>query len=195
MITLETERLTLRPFTVDDFNAVHAYASVPENVRFMPWGPNDEKATKEFLLACEEAWKADPVVKYELAIVQKSTGQVIGGCGIYLNEERNTAMLGWTLHRDYWKQGLMPEAARALLRFGFEDLNLHRIIAHCNTENYGSYRVMEKAGMRREGQFLKSNFGRVGDEKKWHDVYQYAMLDEEWTRRALAGEERMICPR
>lgn len=183
MFTLETDRLILRPFTQGDFDAVHAYASAPENVKYMVWGPNSEEDTRNFLIRCEEKWQADPITEYELAVVSKMESKVIGGCGIYLNDARSEAMLGWILHRDYWRQGLMPEAAAALLKYGFETLKLHRIYATCNTDNYGSHRVMEKLGMRREAHFVKSRFGRVCDEKKWYDIYHYAMLDEEWKRR------------
>jgi RimJ/RimL family protein N-acetyltransferase len=178
--TIETARLILRPFKKDDFEAVHSYASVPENVKYMVWGPNDEEATRKFLSGCEEKWRTQPIYEYDFAIVSKSDIKVIGGCGIYLNKERTEAMLGWILHRDYWKQGLMVEAASELLRFGFEELKLHRIYSTCSTENYGSYRVMEKLGVRREAHFLKNRFGRLNNEKKWYDEYHYAMLEDDW---------------
>ena len=185
MLKLETERLLLRPFTTDDFEAGHSYGSDPENVKYMVWGPNDENATRAFLNSCEEKWKADPIKEYEFAIVLKSTGKVIGGCGIYLNNERNTAMLGWILNKGYWKQGYMPEAAAKLLEYCFNELKLHRVYSTCNTENYGSFRVMEKIGMRREAHFIKNNFGRVWDKEIWYDEYHYAILEEEWEKRYL----------
>jgi len=178
-IILETKRLIIRPLNQNDFEAVHSYASVPENVKYMIFGPNDEKATRDFLAQAEEKWKANPITEYEFAIVLKDTGAVIGGCGIYLRA-KSEAMLGWILHRDYWKQGYGTEFAKTLLKFGFEELKLHRIYATCNTENYGSYRVMEKCGMRREAHFIKNRFGRVDDKEVWYDEYHYAMLDEEW---------------
>jgi ribosomal-protein-alanine N-acetyltransferase len=182
MIILETRRMLLRPFSSGDFDAVHSYASSPENVKYMIWGPNNEQATKIFLAECEKKWAEEPVSEYEFAIVLKETGNVIGGCGIYLNKERYEAMLGWILHRDYWKRGLMPEAASALLGFGFGKLGLHRIYAICNAENYGSYRVMEKIGMRREAHFIKNRYGRAGEAEKWYDEYHYAILSEEWRK-------------
>jgi RimJ/RimL family protein N-acetyltransferase len=180
---LDTERLTLRPFCGGDFEDVHAYASVPENVYFMCWGPNSEEDTRKFLVRCEQKWAAETVEQYDFAVVLKSTGKVIGGCEIFMNKECNTAELGWILNRDYWRQGYTPEAAAALLRFCFEELKLHRVYATCNTENYGSYRVMEKIGMRREGHFIKGRFGRVGEKRAWYDQYLYAILDEEWRGR------------
>lgn len=179
-ITIETKRLLLRPFNKDDFEANHSYASVPENVKYMIWGPNDEKATRDFLAKAEENWKETPITQFDFAIVLKDNGAVIGGGGIYLNKDRNEGMLGWILHRDYWKQGICTEFAKALLKFGFEDLKLHRIYATCNTKNYGSYHVMEKCCMRREAHFIKNRFGRVDNQEVWYDEYHYAILDEEW---------------
>ena len=117
---LTTERLILRPFSLKDFDAVHAYASEIDNVRYMIWGPNEKKDTEAFIEDC--LCKADetPRLNYDFAVTLKDTGQPIGGCGIYLNKEQTEGMLGWILHRDYWKQGYTPEAAIALLYFGFE---------------------------------------------------------------------------
>ncbi len=183
MLKLETERLTLRPPCIEDFEGVHAYASVPENVRFMVWGPNAEEDTRKFLNESIEKWKAEPIVEYEFIITLKD-GRIIGGCGIYLNKERNTAMLGWILHRDFWHHGYMTEAANAMMKYGFETLGLHRIYATCNADNTASFHVMERLGMRREAHFIKNRFGRVDNEKVWHDELLYAMLDEEWKAKS-----------
>ena len=88
--------------------------------------------------------------------------------------------MGWILHMNYWKRGYMPEAVRALLKYGFEELSLHRMCASCNADNYGTYRVMEKCGMRKEAAFLKSRRGRPGIDKEWFDEFLYAMLADEW---------------
>lgn len=180
---LTAEKIILREFTEADFEAVHAYAAVPENVRYMVWGPNDEAATKAFISSCIERAGKTPRTQYDFAIVLKETQKVIGGCGIYLKNELLEAEIGWILHRDYWKQGLMPQAGLLLLGFGFEQLGLHRIYATCNAENYGSYRVMEKCGMRKEAHFLQNRHGYAGDKEKWYDEYHYAMLEEEWKSR------------
>ena len=183
MLKLETERLTLRPPCIEDFEHVHAYASVPENVRFMVWGPNTEEDTRNYLNECIEKWNAEPIMEYEFVITLKSD-KVIGGCGIFLNKERNTAMLGWILHRDFWHHGYMTEAANTIMKYGFETLGLHRIYATCNAENTASFHVMERLGMRREAHFLKNRFSRVDNEKVWHDEFHYAMLDEEWKAKS-----------
>lgn len=192
MRELTTDRLILRGFRETDFSAVHAYASEPDNVRYMIWGPNEEADTRAFLEDCLAWEEKTPRLHYDFAITLRDGGRLIGGCGLYLNEAQNEAALGWILYRDFWKQGYMPEACKALLRFGFEKVKLHRIYATCHAENYGSYRVMEKCGLRREAHFVKNRHGRVGAEKRWYDELHYAMLDEEWFAGAAAPptEER-----
>ena len=177
---LITERLILRDLNQEDFEAVHAYTSDPENVRYMTWGPYDEAGTRAFLDKIIARQGDTPRTSYVFAITLKESGRLIGHCGIYLTDEGHQAVLGWILHRDYWNRGYMTESVKALLKFGFEGLRLHRICAYCNTENGATSHVMEKCGMRREGAFLKSKRGRPGMDKEWNDEYLYAILAEEW---------------
>lgn len=176
MKTLETPRLKLRPFTENDFEAVHAYASKLENLKYMPFGPNSEEDTRNFLGRTIAHYAAQPLLNYGYAVTLKTTGKLIGGCEITQDAEGLQGSLGWLLHRDYWKQGYGTELARELIRFGFEELKLHRISATCDSENYGSYRVMENNGMRREGYFIKKRSSRG----EWRDEFLYAILDEDW---------------
>ncbi len=178
-LTLDTPRLTLRPACIGDFGAVHAYAGSPENTKYMAWGTNDEKATREYLVSCERAWSCEKITDYEFVMVQKETGKVIGGCGLSLEDDGRQANLGWILHRDHWKQGYTPEAAQAMVDYAFGVLGVHRVYATCDGENYGSYRVMEKVGMRREAEFRKARLCHG----EWHDEYKYGMLQEEWEKR------------
>ena len=179
MKTLETEHLILRPFEENDFEAVHAYASIAENIQYMVWGPNEESHTKAFVLQAIAKSKENPCNNYQYAAVLKSSGKLIGGCNLAMLGEKD-AEIGWILHRDYWKQGFGTEMGKCILKFGFIDLGLHRIIAHCDTENYGSYRVMERIGMRREGCFLEGRPANKFSDKKYGDEYSYAILRDEW---------------
>lgn len=174
---LESKRLILRPLKDDDFEAVHNWASIPENVRYMDWGPNSEEDTKDFIKSTKPG--------YDFAVTLKINDKVIGSCGIYPTQ-RETAEVGWILHRDYWKQGFGTELARALVSYGFTDLKLHRITSTCDTANYGSYRVMENAGLRREAKELLARWNRV--DEKWADQYKYAILAEEY--QALADNNK-----
>jgi len=168
--TLETERLILRPLTIGDFDAVHSWASNPENTRYMAWGPNTEDDTRAFLESAKPG--------FDFAVVLRESGAVIGSCGIYSDSANDSGLLGWILHKDYHKLGYGTELGGALIKHGFEDLKLRRIFAPCAAVNYGSYRVMERNGMRREALQRKAFWARV--DKEWIDQLQYAILAEDY---------------
>ena len=178
--SLETERLVLRKFNEDDFAAVHGYASCIENVLFMGWGPNSEEDTREFIQMAITSADKQPCEKNYFAVVLKGSGQLIGGCDISI--EGTCGHIGWIIHRDYWRQGYCTELATELLRFGFKELNVRRIITSCDAENVGSYRVMEKIGMRREGLFIEAAPAHKQSKKMYGDELFYAMLKGEWER-------------
>ncbi|MCL2060061.1 MAG: GNAT family N-acetyltransferase [Oscillospiraceae bacterium] len=175
---LETERLLLRQFNENDFDAVHGYAGSEENIIYMPWGPNSEEQTHDFINRAIAHAAETPCKNYQYAAVMKSDGKLIGACDLSLSGDG--AEIGWILHRDNWKQGLGAEMGKAMLDFGFGELKLHRITAHCDAENYGSYRVMEKIGMRREGLFIECRPVHKLSDKKYGDELCYAMLIDEW---------------
>ncbi|MCL2322785.1 MAG: GNAT family N-acetyltransferase [Oscillospiraceae bacterium] len=178
MKILETERLILREFTKNDFTAVHNYASCMENVIYTIWGPNTKEQTKDFIDFAISKANENPCTDYQYAVDLKNTGNTIGACNLTLSFDE--AEIGWILHQDHWKKGYGPEIGKALLKFGFEELNLHRITAHCDVENYGSYRVMEKIGMRREGIFIEGRVANKISDKKYGDELSYAILKDEW---------------
>ena len=169
-MTLETQRLLLRPLNSEDFAAVHSWAGNPENTRYMAWGPNTEEQTKAFLERAEPG--------RDFAVVLKGSNNLIGSCGIYPEETGYRAELGWILHKDYWKRGYGTELGHELVRYGFEDLKLGRIQAPCAAANYGSYRVMQRIGMRREALHRKAFWARV--DKAWIDEAWYAILAEDY---------------
>lgn len=187
MIRLETERIILRPFDTGDYYAVHSYASVLENVKYMDFGPNTEEETANFLRQCEENWARNPILSYDFAIVLKPVGRVIGGCGLFLDRSRVEGTLGWIIHRNYWGNGYTPEAAAEVMRFGFTRLRLHRIYATCMADNYGSWRVMEKLGMRREARHIERRLMRGAYAANWIDEFHYAILEDEWYRMRKTG--------
>ena len=81
-IILTTERLVLRDYVEGDWRAVHQYAADPEVVRFMDWGPNTEQQTRDFIARTIGQHQANPRRGYELAVVLKDGGRLIGGCGL-----------------------------------------------------------------------------------------------------------------
>jgi RimJ/RimL family protein N-acetyltransferase len=156
---------------------VHEYASDPQVVRFMSWGPNTEEETREFIQKSIDYQKEIPRVNYSLAVVLRDGNRLIGSCGIYeSNIQNREGWIGYCLNRQFWGQGYATEAARALLEFGFTHLNLHRIFALCDTANTASAHVMEKIGMQYEGRFRENLQCRGA----WRDSLLYAILDREW---------------
>ena len=181
MKSLETRRMILRKFTQDDFDAVHSYASAPENIVYMVWGPNTPEQTRAFIHMAISKAEESPCMDYQYAAVLKGTGRLIGACSLDLSGD--DAEIGWILHRDFWKQGYGPEMGKAMLELGFDGLQLHRIIARCDAENYGSYRVMDKIGMRREGLFLERRPASKLSDKQYGDELTYSILKAEWDIR------------
>lgn len=178
-MTLTTDRLILREFRDADWVAVHEYASDPEVVRYMPWGPNTEEDTRAFVGRAIVSQADDPRTGYEFAITLRG-GRLVGGCGIHaMNATNRSAFMGYCLSRDVWGQGFATEAAGALMAFGFEALGLHRIAATCDVDNAASAKVLEKAGMRREAHFREDTLLRG----RWRDSYLYAVLEDEWKGR------------
>jgi RimJ/RimL family protein N-acetyltransferase len=174
---VETERLMLREFRADDEQDIHAYASDPEVVRLLIWGPNTLDATKTFLAGALKEQEQWPRATVSLAVELKGGRRVIGSIGLRVKDEKNCAAdIGYVLNRAYWGQGYMVEAGRAVLDAAFRRLGLHRVWATCDPRNRASYRVMEKLGMRREAHFRKD----VMEKGEWRDSYLYAILAEEW---------------
>ncbi len=176
MTTLETERLILREFEESDLQAIQEYASAPEVVRYMGWGPNTEKDTREFLQRAFDQRQKQPRSDYGLAVVLKAENRLIGSGGIYINPDHKEAELGYCFNRRFWGQGYATEAAKAFTAFGFEKLGLHRVYATCDPANVASVRVMQKIGMQREGHLREHRWIR----EKWRDSYLYAILEQEW---------------
>ena len=169
-----SDRLLLREFSDEDFQAVHAYASDPDIVRFMTWGPNSEAETREFLKCAKTHAEANPRLQFGLAVVRHASGDLIGSIGLHV--DGSNAMLGFCYARSAWGQGYATEAAQILLDFGFGSLGLHRIWADCDSENAVSVRVLQKLGMRQEGH-LRGDCKIRGE---WRDTLIFAILDNEW---------------
>lgn len=168
---IETARLRIRPFTLDDWPAVHAYTSDPVVMLYMDEGVMDAQQTRQFV--SENA--GTDARRY--AVILKSEDCLIGHMPFLDWYGQRTYEIGWVLHPRYHRQGYTTEAAAALLRYGFETLGLHRVIATCQPENTPSWRVMEKLGMRREAHFRRCLYR---DDETWWDEYFYALLEDEW---------------
>ncbi len=181
---INTARLTLRPFAKEDAEDLYQYLSDPETVRFEPYEPFTRKqAQKE-----AEAREKNPAF---IAVCLKDTGKLIGN--LYLGKTRDRQYeLGYVFNRAYWHLGYATEAAEALLRYAFTEMNTHRVCAGCDPRNRASEALMKRLGMRREALFRKSVSFRTDPatgEPVWQDSLAYAILEEEW-RKADALRDR-----
>ena len=143
---LRTERLVLRPLCAQDLDTCNEYAMDAETCRYMYFLPNQiSDQTLAFLRNCEANWLQDPVTSLEFAVTLD--GRHIGAVSV-CKEEYGMEM-GWILNNAYQGEGYAFEAARALMDFAIEVLDAERIVAHCDTRNDPSWRLMEKLGMQR----------------------------------------------
>jgi ribosomal-protein-alanine N-acetyltransferase len=173
--TLETERLILRKMTLEDAEAIFAYASDPEVSRYMLWETHRSIEDSRAFLELEVS-KRESGGEPDWGIVYKGDHRFVGTCGIISWEPQHArAEIGYALSREYWGRDLMPEAARAMIRFGFERMSLNRIEARCIAENAASARVMEKAGMTHEGTLRQRELIKGA----YRDIEVYAILREE----------------
>lgn len=178
---IETHRLRLRRFRPDDWRAIHAYTANPAVMAFIPEGRQTEEQARAFV--AEHAGD-DPRV---YALTLRTDDRPIGHLPFHPWFAPRTFEIGWVLNPRHHGQGYATEAAAALLRYGFETLSLHRIIATCQPENPASARVMEKLGMRREGWFRQCI---PRDDGSWWDEYFYAMLRDDWLGRSAGVDDR-----
>jgi RimJ/RimL family protein N-acetyltransferase len=149
---IETDRLLLRPFTLDDAQALHAVWGDPAAARFGgPGWPRPETVddTRRYLEPIVAGQAARGYASW--AVIEKATGRLVGDCGLFPADGAGPDVeLAYGLAPDVWGRGYASEAAAACLRVGFEHLCVERIVADVDPANAASIRVLEKIGMRLE---------------------------------------------
>lgn len=149
--TLSTERLRLRPFADADAEALFALHSNAYVLRYWDSPPWSEPARAErFIAACRQM--AEDGTGARLAMERSSDATFLGWCSLSRwNPDFRSASMGYCLNEDAWGHGYATEAARAVLRWAFDTLDLNRVQAETDTRNLASARVLEKLGFTREG--------------------------------------------
>lgn len=175
---IHTDRLLLRPLTLDDLDAVHAYESRPDVARYLYWEPRDLDAVRTFLTKkITRTALHDEGDALDLAITLRDSGRLIGnGLLMWTSKEHRQGEIGYVLHPDHHGHGYATEAGRALLSLGFDGLGLHRIAGRIDGRNTASARVLAKLGMRREAHLIQNEYVKG----EWTDEVIYAMLATEW---------------
>lgn len=153
MVELTTERLRLRPWRDDDVDALTVIDGDPKVMRYIGDGSvRTRQQTEAAIERMRRGWQDNGFGIF--AIETRDTATMIGWTGLaipkFLPEVLPAVEVGWRLNRRYWGQGFATEAARRVLRFGFDDARLDRIVSICHVDNHASVKVMTKLGMRRD---------------------------------------------
>ena len=174
---IRTERLHIREFIAADFDAILRYQQEPLYLRYYPWSSRQTGDVSAFVSQQIRNQSVQPRYSFQMVITLRDTGTLIGNCGVRIAPSAiEIGDLGYELAPEFWGQGYATEAAQAMLSFGFQVLKLRRIWAQCISANIGSWRVMEKIGMRREGHYRQKEWFKG----QWWDWLIYAALKEEW---------------
>jgi len=173
--TLETERLILRKLRLEDAKDLFEYASDPKVSKYVTWETHKsiEDSINLIKFTHERYEKREGII---WGIVYKENKKVIGTCDISPVTKHFRAEIAYALSRDYWGKGIATEAVKEAIRFGFEKMNLNRIQAMCSPENIGSYRVMEKVGMKYEGLIREYMYVKG----KFQDLKLYSIVRREY---------------
>lgn len=174
--TITTERLVLRPFTLDDAPEVQKLAGareIADTTLNIPH-PYPEGAAEKWISTHHDEYQKGGSVSW--AVTLKDPRGLIGCISLCVDGKNERAELGYWIARQYWGQGYCTEAARAVLNYGFEHAKLNKISAFYLSRNPASGKVMAKIGMKKEG-------GMRQHIKKWdkfEDIIHYAILVAEY---------------
>ena len=173
---LETERLIIRPYTMDDAPALYAIISRDEVVEYLPEKDVTFAETQKILtwiMECYEQNTPQQIKKFSVAVVEKDSGALIGWVGLGpLDFAPEEIEIYYGLSPDYWGRGIATEAARALLRYGFEVIGLDTIVAIVHPDNGASIRVIEKMGLP-----YRKIIGSLPPEHKFFEGLRYYSMD------------------
>jgi len=155
---LETERFRLRKMEEGDAPRVFDYFSKDEVTRYYDLESfQEEKQAIEIINRWNGRFQENEGIRWGIALID--TDEIIGSCGFHQWEKEHfKAEVGFEVHPDYWRQGVMSEVLRPTLKYGFEEMSLNRIEAFCDPENTASKKCLEKAGFMFEGVLRKAAF-------------------------------------
>lgn len=185
--TLETNRLLLRRITSADFDDWLSVWQSPGALDYLidfEAVPSAEVAL-EIIDWAERIFRERSGIRW--AITLKPDDRMIGSCGFHLYARRDRRVeIGYELHSDYWRQGIMSEAVQAVLQFCFERLGAHRVEADVVEGNAASAALLRKAGFTLEGVWRDRVFKRGA----YHSLWQFGQLAPEYRARKRAASSR-----
>lgn len=172
MPVLETPRLILRKMRLSDADDLFAYARNPEVSQYLVWTPHQNiEESRGFLRYVMSRYSQGLLEDW--ALEHRQTRTFIGTAGYFFWDVVHCrAEIHYCLSNAFWHQGLIPEALREITRFGFQQMQLHRIEAKCFPENIGSQKVLRKIGMHYEGIMRHGVYAKG----TFHDMKSFALL-------------------
>lgn len=144
---IETTRLRLRHFSLEDLDDLFRIYSKSEVMKYVGKGARTKDETQAALISMIKHWEHGFGM---WALLDKQSDQMIGRCGLCFLDNTPQVELGYALDKPYWNMGLATEASCASLKYGFEEVGLERIVAIAKPQNIASQRVMQKVGMKYE---------------------------------------------
>jgi [ribosomal protein S5]-alanine N-acetyltransferase len=173
---LDTARLKLRPLFEEDVDAVYEYSSDPDITQFLLWYTHRTKDDSFSFIkfARDEFDKRSSII---WGIELRAERKIIGTIDLRnYNSIHRCGEIGYVIRKNYWNKGFVTEAIKAVIDYGFRELNLNRVEAHCEHENTGSWRAMEKSGMKYEGSLRE----KVYIKDRFRTMKMYSILKKEW---------------
>jgi ribosomal-protein-alanine N-acetyltransferase len=165
---IETEHLLLRTYVQDDMETIFQMITDPDVRRFFPDRRHKREDIMASLPARMEFWKENGFGQF--GICEKGSGNLVGYCGLKPLDETDEIEIYYGFFREAWGKGYATESATAVLRFGFEEALLERIVGCTHTENFASQKVLEKIGLIREGEAFHYDM----------DLFYFALMKEDY---------------
>ena len=154
---------------------------------YMPCGCLTESELPLHLQSVISDWGKTPRINYGMTVVRKLGSKKIGRARIHMDYESDTAMIGWLLIQSEQRKGTATEITKSLLEYCFQVLEVHRVCALCHPQNIGSWKVLEKCGLRREAYYIKKVKYSSDAGIRWEDELEYAILREEFRKQNSAS--------
>jgi len=181
-LPIETDRLTLRRYVDTDYDDLLKLQSNPDVTRYLLYDVRTPEQVKEALAGrmADVAMDRDGQA-LTAAVILRDTGRHLGEVTLFMNSvEQQTGELGYVFHPESAGHGYASEAAVELLRIGFDELGMHRIIARLDARNDGSVNLLKRLGLRQEAHFVQNEYLKG----EWTDELVFAMLYSEWDKRS-----------
>ena len=147
---IETKRLILRKWTVDDADALFEILRDQEVVRYIADGkPFTYEKVKEFLIWGENYERENGFCRWK--VIEKASGEIIGSCGFVRLQDTQEIDFGYLFAKKHWGKGFATEIAEPALAYGFDKLGFREIIGKTDLKNFASQKVLEKMGFTKRG--------------------------------------------